>query len=85
MDAKTLFSIDGVPNLLFWRTSISGMLKVVLSEPPFRDQPYSTLSMGGSGRVGVRSLGVGTFYVISAFIGRADQQPSRRCLTATRQ
>ena len=40
MDVKTLFSIWGVPNLLFGRTSFSGMLKVVLSEPPFRDQPY---------------------------------------------
>ena len=33
-------SIRGGPNLLLGRTSFSGMLKVVMSEPPFRDQPY---------------------------------------------
>ena len=30
----------GGPNLLLGRTSFSVMLKVVMSEPPFRDQPY---------------------------------------------
>ena len=40
MNVKTLFSIFGVPNLLFGRASFSGMLKVVMSETPFRDQPY---------------------------------------------
>ena len=40
MDAKTSFSICEVLNLLLGRNSFSGMLKVVLSEPPFRAQPY---------------------------------------------
>ena len=30
-------------NLLLGRTSFSGMLEVVLSERPFRDQPYTRL------------------------------------------
>ena len=33
----------GEPNLLLGRTSLSGMLKVVLSESPFRDQPYISI------------------------------------------
>ena len=40
MNVKTLFTFLGVLNLLFGRTSFSGMLKVVMSESPFRDQPY---------------------------------------------
>ena len=43
MDVKRLISILGVPNLLLGRTSFSGMLKVVLNEPLFRDQPYATM------------------------------------------
>ena len=34
------FNLGG-PNLLLGRTSFSGMLKVVMSEPPFRDKPYT--------------------------------------------
>ena len=34
------FSVWGGPNLLLGRTSFSGMPKVVMSEPPFQDQPY---------------------------------------------
>ena len=40
LDVRTLLLISGIPNLLLGRTSFSGMFKVVLSEPPFRDQPY---------------------------------------------
>ena len=40
-----LLSIWGLRNLLFGRTSFSGMLKVVTSEPPFREQPYFDLLM----------------------------------------
>ena len=36
-----IFSLGGGPNFLFGRTSFTGILNVVLSEPPFRDQPYS--------------------------------------------
>ena len=38
---ETLFSNCWVTNLLFERTSFLGMLSVILSEPPFRDQPYA--------------------------------------------
>ena len=31
----------GGPSLLLGRTSFSGMFKVVMSEPPFQNQPYS--------------------------------------------
>ena len=42
------FSIFGVPNFLFGRTSFSGMLKEVMGEPPFREQQYSIPRLGGS-------------------------------------
>ena len=40
---KNNISVWGVPKLLFGRTSFPGMLKAVLREPLFRDQPYFTL------------------------------------------
>ena len=40
-NTNCLYLRFGGPNLLLGRTSFSGMLKVVLREPPFRDQLYS--------------------------------------------
>ena len=45
IDVKALISISEVSNFLFGRTFFSGLLKVVVSEPPFRDQPYHADAM----------------------------------------
>ena len=48
IDVKTLFSFLRAQNLLFGRTSFSGMVKVAMSEIPFRDQPYAASSSSPS-------------------------------------